>query len=59
MLALAHSQHAGSLVRIGREALGWRQADLGKRLLCSQSAVSRLEQGRTRIFACCAGRQPK
>ncbi|MFE5828301.1 multiprotein-bridging factor 1 family protein [Streptomyces erythrochromogenes] len=45
VLALAHSQNAGSLFRIGREALGWRQADLGKRLLCSQSAVSRLEQG--------------
>ncbi|MFJ9551091.1 helix-turn-helix domain-containing protein [Streptomyces erythrochromogenes] len=46
VLALAHGQNAGSLVRIGREALGWRQADLGRRLLCSQSAVSRLEQGR-------------
>ncbi|MEU6314634.1 helix-turn-helix transcriptional regulator [Streptomyces sp. NPDC047014] len=46
VLALAEGRRAGGLVRVGREALGWRQADLGRRLLCSQSAVSRLEQGR-------------
>ncbi|MGW4509232.1 helix-turn-helix domain-containing protein [Streptomyces sp. NPDC004436] len=45
VLALAHSRQAGALVRTGRQARGWRQADLGKRLLCSQSAVSRLEKG--------------
>ncbi|MEU6211853.1 helix-turn-helix transcriptional regulator [Streptomyces sp. NPDC047023] len=45
VLALAQSHQAGALVRTGRQALGWRQADLGRRLLCSQSAVSRLEQG--------------
>lgn len=45
VLALAHSSQAGLLVRTGRQALGWRQADFGRRLLCSQSAVSRLEQG--------------
>ncbi|WP_042804674.1 helix-turn-helix transcriptional regulator [Streptomyces sp. C] len=44
--ALAAGQQAGGLVRIGREALGWRQADLGKRLRCSASTVSRLEGGR-------------
>ncbi|WP_369228920.1 multiprotein-bridging factor 1 family protein [Streptomyces sp. R21] len=34
---------AGSLVRLGREARGWRQEDLGDRVGCSASTISRLE----------------
>ncbi|KUF14824.1 MULTISPECIES: helix-turn-helix domain-containing protein [Streptomyces] len=34
----------GGLIRIGRQGLGWRQADLGARIGCSASTVSRLEQ---------------
>ncbi|MGQ4390636.1 helix-turn-helix domain-containing protein [Streptomyces sp. SAS_270] len=34
---------AGSLVRLGREARGWRQGDLGDRVGCSASTISRLE----------------
>ncbi|MGW7312225.1 helix-turn-helix domain-containing protein [Streptomyces sp. NPDC054865] len=43
--ALAARHRPGALVRAGREALGWRQADLGTRIGCSRSTVSRLEQG--------------
>ncbi|MFJ3880897.1 multiprotein-bridging factor 1 family protein [Streptomyces sp. NPDC090077] len=43
--SLAAGQQAGGLVRLGRQALGWRQADLGERLLCSASTISRLEGG--------------
>lgn len=46
VLMLVAEQRAGGLVRIGRQALGWRQADLGVRLRCSASTVSRIEQGR-------------
>ncbi|MEU9146564.1 helix-turn-helix transcriptional regulator [Streptomyces sp. NPDC048349] len=46
VLELAERRHAGSLIRVGRQARGWRQSDLGVRLACSQSTVSRLEQGR-------------
>jgi transcriptional regulator with XRE-family HTH domain len=35
----------GSLVRLGRQRLGWRQAELGSRIGCSASTVSRLETG--------------
>ncbi|MER7046653.1 helix-turn-helix domain-containing protein [Streptomyces jumonjinensis] len=34
------------LVRLGRRRLGWRQADLGVRIGCSASTVSRLEASR-------------
>ncbi|MER6256273.1 helix-turn-helix transcriptional regulator [Streptomyces sp. NPDC001584] len=47
VLEFAERRHAGSLIRVGREARGWRQSDLGVRLACSQSTVSRLEQGRS------------
>ncbi|WP_442815807.1 helix-turn-helix domain-containing protein [Streptomyces sp. NBC_01207] len=43
--ALVDNQRAGSLVRVGRKALGWRQTDLGVRLRCSASTVSRIEHG--------------
>ncbi|GGZ98226.1 hypothetical protein GCM10010371_67470 [Streptomyces subrutilus] len=44
--SLVRKQDAGGLVRTGRHARGWRQADLGARLRCSPSTVSRLESGR-------------
>lgn len=47
VMEFAERRHAGSLIRGGREARGWRQSDLGVRLACSQSTVSRLEQGRS------------
>ncbi|MGV9876379.1 helix-turn-helix domain-containing protein [Streptomyces cellulosae] len=34
----------GGLIRLGRALRGWRQADLGRRLGCSASTVSRLEK---------------
>ncbi|MFB7269018.1 helix-turn-helix domain-containing protein [Streptomyces sp. NPDC056244] len=34
----------GGLVRVGRQTRGWRQADLGARIGCSASTVSRLER---------------
>lgn len=34
----------GGLIRLGRALHGWRQADLGRRLGCSASTVSRLEK---------------
>ncbi|MFJ2651195.1 helix-turn-helix domain-containing protein [Streptomyces sp. NPDC087420] len=40
---LMDRQDAGGLVRVGREVRGWRQADLGARIGCSASTVSRLE----------------
>ncbi len=45
--ALIAHQDPGGLIRIGREERGWRQADLGARIGCSASTVSRLEQRRT------------
>ncbi|MFJ8077008.1 multiprotein-bridging factor 1 family protein [Streptomyces sp. NPDC096176] len=36
----------GGLIRNARERCGWRQADLGHRIGCSASTVSRLENGR-------------
>ncbi|MEW1639826.1 helix-turn-helix transcriptional regulator [Streptomyces sp. NPDC093801] len=45
-LALVEEHDPGGLVRIGREALDLRQGDLGARLRCSASTVSRLEAGR-------------
>ncbi|MFH7594562.1 helix-turn-helix transcriptional regulator [Streptomyces racemochromogenes] len=46
VFARVEDQDPGGLVRIGREALGLRQGDLGARLRCSASTVSRLEAGR-------------
>lgn len=34
----------GGLIKLGRTSRGWRQADLGRRLGCSASTVSRLEK---------------
>ncbi|MCX4906038.1 helix-turn-helix domain-containing protein [Streptomyces sp. NBC_00878] len=47
--ALVDHNDPGGLIRMGRIGRGWRQADLGARLGCSASTVSRLEQrgGRT------------
>ncbi|MEV0887707.1 helix-turn-helix transcriptional regulator [Streptomyces microflavus] len=42
--ALVANHQLGALIRIGREGRGWRQADLGVRIGCSASTVSRLEQ---------------
>ncbi|WP_031522033.1 helix-turn-helix domain-containing protein [Streptomyces sp. NRRL F-5123] len=35
----------GGLIRLGRHQRGWRQAELGHRIGCSASTVSRLERG--------------
>lgn len=35
----------GALIRLGRSRLGWRQCELGRRIGCSASTVSRLETG--------------
>lgn len=40
---------AGALIRLVRQAHGWRQADLGRRTGYSQPTISRLERGRGRI----------
>ncbi|MFE9559108.1 helix-turn-helix domain-containing protein [Streptomyces sp. NPDC006703] len=42
--ALVADQDAGGLIRLGREVRGWRQPDLGRRIGCSASTISRLEQ---------------
>lgn len=44
VLSLVASLDPGGLIRIGRQGRGWRQADLGARIGCSASTVSRLEQ---------------
>ncbi|QLE73272.1 helix-turn-helix transcriptional regulator [Streptomyces rectiverticillatus] len=41
---LIRRHQAGGLVRLGRTHLGWRQADLGRRVGCSASTISRLER---------------
>ncbi|MFF4750723.1 helix-turn-helix domain-containing protein [Streptomyces sp. NPDC002514] len=41
---LVDHQDPGGLIRMGRVGRGWRQADLGARLGCSASTVSRMEQ---------------
>ncbi|KOG75030.1 MULTISPECIES: helix-turn-helix transcriptional regulator [Streptomyces] len=41
--SLVAARHAGGLVKVGRTARGWRQEDLGGRLGCSTSTISRLE----------------
>lgn len=41
---LVDRQDPGGLIRMGRTSRGWRQADLGARLGCSASTVSRMEQ---------------
>ncbi|MEU4682849.1 helix-turn-helix transcriptional regulator [Streptomyces xinghaiensis] len=42
--ALVASLDPGGLIRVGRQGRGWRQVDLGARIGCSASTVSRLEQ---------------
>ncbi|MET8983184.1 helix-turn-helix transcriptional regulator [Streptomyces sp. NPDC004539] len=42
--ALVTARDPGGLIRLGRQTLRWRQADLGARIGCSASTVSRLEQ---------------
>ncbi|MFE7384731.1 helix-turn-helix domain-containing protein [Streptomyces zhihengii] len=42
--ALVANRDAGGLIRLARTRRGWRQADLGRRIGCSASTVSRLEQ---------------
>ncbi|EMF02261.1 helix-turn-helix transcriptional regulator [Streptomyces mobaraensis NBRC 13819 = DSM 40847] len=46
-VALIGHRRAGALIRLGRVHLGWRQADLGRRVGCSASTVSRLERSGT------------
>ncbi|MDT0451130.1 helix-turn-helix domain-containing protein [Streptomyces hesseae] len=41
---LIEGRQAGALIRLGRTRHGWRQADLGRRLGCSASTISRLER---------------
>ncbi|MEU8582826.1 helix-turn-helix transcriptional regulator [Streptomyces abikoensis] len=41
---LIEGRQAGALIRLGRTRRGWRQADLGRRLGCSASTISRLER---------------
>lgn len=41
---LASAHDLGGLIRLGRDRLGWRQVDLGRRIGCSASTVSRLER---------------
>ncbi|GGZ81984.1 helix-turn-helix domain-containing protein [Streptomyces echinoruber] len=43
---LVEQRAPGGLVRLGRRHRGWRQADLGRRIGCSPSTVSRLEGSR-------------
>jgi transcriptional regulator with XRE-family HTH domain len=43
---LIERQDPGGLVRLARRRLGWRQSDLGDRIGCSASTVSRLESSR-------------
>ncbi|WP_217163527.1 helix-turn-helix domain-containing protein [Streptomyces sp. AC512_CC834] len=40
---LVAQRSPGGLIRLGRRLRGWRQADLGSRIGCSASTVSRLE----------------
>ncbi|MFD9793745.1 multiprotein-bridging factor 1 family protein [Streptomyces sp. NPDC059070] len=42
--ALVEHRDTGGLIRLGRQGRGWRQRDLGLRIGCSASTVSRLEQ---------------
>ncbi len=42
--ALVAAQNAGALICLGRQQLNWRQVDLGARIGCSASTVSRLER---------------
>lgn len=46
--AWVERQDPGGLIRMGRVVRGWRQADLGSRLDCSASTVSRMEQRSSR-----------
>ncbi len=41
--ALVEQRNPGGLIRMGRKLRGWRQADLGARIGCSASTISRLE----------------
>lgn len=40
--------HAGTVVQLARQALGWTQRDLAVRSGYSQSTISRIERGKTR-----------
>ncbi len=42
--ALIAEHHCGGLIRVGRQAHGWRQADLGARIGCAAATISRLER---------------
>src|SRR3712207_3268674 len=42
---------AGTLIRLVREALGWKQSDLGRAAGYSQPTICRLEKGAGRISA--------
>ncbi|MEU1676294.1 helix-turn-helix transcriptional regulator [Streptomyces roseifaciens] len=42
--ALMGRHQVGALIRLGRTHRGWRQADLGRRVGCSASTISRLER---------------
>ncbi|MFE0062310.1 multiprotein-bridging factor 1 family protein, partial [Streptomyces sp. NPDC059003] len=44
VLELVAEHHCGGLIRVGRQAHGWRQADLGARIGCVAATVSRLER---------------
>jgi transcriptional regulator with XRE-family HTH domain len=44
--ALVSRQTPGALIRMGRQARGWRQVELGRRVGCSASTISRVENGR-------------
>ncbi|KUL27474.1 helix-turn-helix domain-containing protein [Streptomyces regalis] len=50
---LVECQDPGALIRMGRVSRGWRQADLGVRLGCSASTVSRMEQRGSRPADLC------
>ncbi|MGW1196547.1 helix-turn-helix domain-containing protein [Streptomyces sp. NPDC002536] len=41
---LIERHQAGALIRLGRTHHGWRQTDLGRRIGCSASTISRLER---------------
>ncbi|MEU3874078.1 MULTISPECIES: helix-turn-helix transcriptional regulator [Streptomyces] len=44
---LIEKRQAGGLIRLGRTRRGWRQSDLGRRVGCSASTISRLERHST------------
>lgn len=58
-LTLVDLQDPGGLIRMGRLGRGWRQADLGARLGCSASTVSRMEQRGSRTDLSLLRRAPQ